>query len=242
MKYVVLPPHNGRTVVVGDVHACYRSLRHLLGSVEWQEGTDRLIFVGDIVDRGFQPLETLRFLHRLDPVLTHIVMGNHDERLIRWARGHPVSLEDGLDIAIDMAGDWVKDHVKWLDAFPQVVRLPDAYGRKRFVVHAGVNPTVSIDEQKERDLIYMRALNSENYFDELSPMWWTVPGVMDNTDVIYGHTPLDDAEPAPRVHRHPNGAAYYGIDGGCVFYGRLIAAVYECDEPEPRFVVVQGVL
>ncbi|HTT70883.1 MAG TPA: metallophosphoesterase, partial [Anaeromyxobacteraceae bacterium] len=41
-----------RTIVVGDVHGCLEELDELLRVVEFRPGFDRLVFVGDLLDRG----------------------------------------------------------------------------------------------------------------------------------------------------------------------------------------------
>ncbi|MBW1784529.1 MAG: metallophosphoesterase, partial [Deltaproteobacteria bacterium] len=38
--------------VVGDIHGCIDPLKRLLDAIPWRPGQDRLIFVGDYVDRG----------------------------------------------------------------------------------------------------------------------------------------------------------------------------------------------
>lgn len=38
--------------VAGDVHGNYKGLIESLMAAGWNEGTDKLVFVGDVVDRG----------------------------------------------------------------------------------------------------------------------------------------------------------------------------------------------
>lgn len=63
--------------VAGDIQGCYDPLRRLLDKVAFDPAHDRLWCVGDLVNRGPQSLETLRFLKDLGPVFSG-VLGNHD--------------------------------------------------------------------------------------------------------------------------------------------------------------------
>ena len=42
----------GRMIIVGDVHGCLAELHELLAECEFRAGTDTLIFVGDLVNKG----------------------------------------------------------------------------------------------------------------------------------------------------------------------------------------------
>src|ERR1700721_1393367 len=74
-----------RTLAIGDVHGCLEELRELLRVARYRADTDRLVFVGDLVDRGPDPVGVVREVRALanaGDVL--VMMGNHEEKLVRW--------------------------------------------------------------------------------------------------------------------------------------------------------------
>ncbi len=73
------------TWAIGDVHGCYRTLRDLVARPEIG-ASDRICFVGDLVNRGPRSLETLRFVADLGDRAT-AVLGNHDLHFLAVAVG-----------------------------------------------------------------------------------------------------------------------------------------------------------
>ena len=66
---------------IGDIHGCYDSFRRLLDKINFDEKSDSLWLTGDLVGRGSQSLETLRFLEGIKNNLVS-VMGNHDLHIL----------------------------------------------------------------------------------------------------------------------------------------------------------------
>ena len=96
--------------IVGDVHGCAAELRTLLAKLGYAPtdplGPDalpthpdgrRLIFVGDLVDRGPDSVGVLDLVRRLVAAgLAFCVPGNHDEKFLRYLRGKDVRIAHGL--------------------------------------------------------------------------------------------------------------------------------------------------
>ena len=54
-----------RTIIVGDIHGCYKELKKLLKKVSFHEDEDWLISLGDLMDRGRQSYEVFDFFENL---------------------------------------------------------------------------------------------------------------------------------------------------------------------------------
>lgn len=71
----------GRDFVVGDLHGCLKELLILLRHVNFDEQKDRLIAVGDLIDRGKYSLGCLSLLKY---PWFYAVLGNHEQMLIDY--------------------------------------------------------------------------------------------------------------------------------------------------------------
>jgi bis(5'-nucleosyl)-tetraphosphatase (symmetrical) len=141
------------TYAIGDIHGCYKTLKHLLEIVCYDAGKDRLWLVGDLVNRGPRSLKVLRWAMGLGENAT-IVLGNHDLHLLGRAYGaRKRKRRDTFDDVLD-ANDR-QDLLDWLRARPLVHVEGD-----HLLVHAGVHPSWSLEELLEQAAAVETALQA----------------------------------------------------------------------------------
>jgi bis(5'-nucleosyl)-tetraphosphatase (symmetrical) len=121
------------TYVIGDLQGCFRSLQGLLDSFGFNRGSDKLWFVGDLVNRGPDSLAVLRFVKDLgDSAVT--VLGNHDLHLLAVAEGFErLKRDDTLDEIL--AAPDRRQLLDWLRRLPLTHFEHDV-----LMVHAGLLP------------------------------------------------------------------------------------------------------
>ncbi len=91
---------DGRDFAVGDIHGHFGRLDAALATVKFTPEKDRLFSVGDLVDRGPQSPDVLKWVGR---PWFHAICGNHDLMTLRRAMGNPIS---GIDHCAH-GGEWL---------------------------------------------------------------------------------------------------------------------------------------
>ena len=119
---------------IGDVHGCYDRLRQLLDTFAFDPSVDELWFVGDLVNRGDNSLEVLRFIKSLGDTAS-CVLGNHDFHLMRFALGLSETKDAGLRALLAAADR--NELLEWLYRRPL---LKVDQRRELIMVHAGLLP------------------------------------------------------------------------------------------------------
>ncbi|XBC38307.1 MAG: symmetrical bis(5'-nucleosyl)-tetraphosphatase [Buchnera aphidicola (Floraphis choui)] len=124
------------TYFVGDVHGCYNELMKLLEQVVFDEKLDHLWLTGDLVNRGSNSIEVMRFVSSLGSH-AHVVLGNHDLNLIA-IYFNIKNKQSKNDIILDMLkSKYIDDLVDWLRRQP-LLQIDEK--RKIIMVHAGIHP------------------------------------------------------------------------------------------------------
>ncbi len=237
-------PTRPRTIVVGDVHGCCDELKELLAKCNYSPASDRVVLVGDLVNKGPLSVETVRFARTAG---LHAVRGNHDDVAL-FAR-------ERRDRARREAGDLAQTEPKyaWTDGLdegdlaylrglPFTLALEEADGSApSLVVHAGVVPGLPLAQQSPEFMYTMRNLMKT---DPSGPTWepsasanegvawakeWTPErcpaGEPRWSHVYFGH----DAKRGLQLEAHAT-----GLDTGACYGGELTAVLL----PERRLVSV----
>lgn len=142
----------GRDFVVGDIHGCFSAYTKLLAGIQFDPTVDRMISVGDLIDRGH---DSLRCLNLLREPYFHSVLSNHEQMMIDrfyggrngyyWFRnGGSWGIEAWNDYNAGKTGNRVPfDHsVELIDLLPLVDDLPflitinTKAGKKYHILHA----------------------------------------------------------------------------------------------------------
>jgi protein phosphatase len=222
--------------IIGDVHGCYDELVDLIDNLGYQHTDEiyqhpagrKLVFVGDLVDRGPKTPEVLRLvMNNVKAGTAFCVPGNHDAKLLKWMNGRDVTIAHGLQESIDQLR-------KETPAFREEVKkfldgLISHYvfdGGNLVVAHAGLR-----EEMHGRGSGAVREFcmygETTGEIDEFGlPVRYNwAAEYKGKAIVVYGHTPVPEPQWLNRT---------IDIDTGCVFGGKLTALRY----PEKELVSV----
>lgn len=158
------------TYIVGDLHGCFTEFQLLLKQVQYDPKQDELFLTGDLVARGENSLECLRFVK--DPKNhAQTVLGNHDLHLLSTLLGiKRVKPNDKVDSIF--AAEDREDLQNWLRNQPLVIQHPK---HKFLLTHAGISPewdlatTLSCAREAEN------VLKSDDYGRYLAQMYENYP-------------------------------------------------------------------
>lgn len=155
---------------IGDVQGCYDELRELLDVIAFDPAEDRLWLVGDLVNRGANSLQTLRFLRSLGNAAV-CVMGNHDFYLLYLAC-NPGAMErkrhDTLQEVLDAPDREVL--LDWLRQRP-LLHVENDY----VLVHAGLPPGWTVRQARARSAEVEAVLSGEQWQFCLPHLWGNLP-------------------------------------------------------------------
>lgn len=222
-----------RTIVIGDIHGCYDELKCLITNLKrekvYKPKKDRLIFLGDYVDRGDKSKDVVAFVRNLQKRNKNVIalMGNHEDMLLDYFNGYDKSwLYNGCDTTADSYGDDVETlyyDMQWM------YELPLYYEDDYFIyAHAGINKNRAMEKQSKFTLLWIR----EAFFNNSKRSEKTV---------IFGHTPtmmLKNTErEKPYFNKNNN---CIGIDTGCVFGGNLTALIIDNNKVKEYYQVKRG--
>ncbi len=211
--------------VMSDIHGEYDKYLRMLNKIRFSDNDD-LIILGDVVDKGSQPIELLRDMMMRPNV--YPIMGNHDLLALDVLRKLAVDItEENAESQVDITVmneliDWLYEGGK--TTYDEFVRLDKEereevieylsefsyyevidVGEKTFIlVHAGLGnfrPDKKLSEYSVEELIMYRTDPEKKYFDD------------DSVYVVTGHTPTLIYSGKPEIYRSHNNIC---IDCGAV--------------------------
>lgn len=161
------------TYAIGDLQGCRQSLSALLEQIHADSPDARLIFLGDLVNRGPQSLATLRQIRALGNS-AEVVLGNHDLHLLAVAHGirkpHPTDTIDEILCAPDR-----DELLDWLRMRPMAL-----WESGHLFVHAGVLPQWSTQQTLSLASEVERVLRGPDWIDFLRQMYGNTPDKWDD--------------------------------------------------------------
>ena len=161
------------TYAVGDIQGCYTELLQLLEKIRFDQASDKLWLVGDLVNRGPGSLQVLRLIKSLGKSAI-TVLGNHDLHLLAVAYGTG-KLHKGDTLSEILAAPDREELLTWL----RHQRLLHAEG-DFVLVHAGLLPGWTVDEAAELAREVEKELRSEHHAEFLSHMYGNQPDAWRN--------------------------------------------------------------
>ena len=198
---------SNRRLIIGDIHGCYDRLIALMDKINIDLDSEKLVFVGDYIDRGPDSYEVVDYLINLKKKYPDIIFikGNHEDMLDKYLsetdrftyliNGGQQTLESYSRHYKPTDGSLIPE--SHLEFFKSLVLYheTDHY----IFVHAGLRKNVPLEKQKPEDLLWIRKNFIQSNYDF-------------GKQVVFGHTPL----PEPLLQ--PN---KIGIDTGAVYGNKL---------------------
>ena len=199
----------GKDFFVGDIHGCYEQLMEALEKIKFNPDVDRLISVGDLVDRGPDSVKCLNLLKEL---WFHAVSGNHEDMMIKsFRREWPTH-------------NYIQNGGKWFFHLPyeeqeQLVLLADTKMPLVIEVETDIGTIGVIHANAPDDWQkYHQLNNDEDFFDDalVEDTIWGRRRIYGNQSgrvkgidyVVVGHTPVEDVTVLENIVYIDTGAVY----------------------------------
>ena len=229
--------------LIGDIHGCFDELELLLKKLDYNiiktdkysvsHPADRkVVFVGDLVDRGPKTPEVLRLVMDMcEEGSAFCVTGNHDDKLKRKLVGRAVTVNHGLAESLEQLERETPEFIARVTRF--LDKLTGHYvfdGGNLAVSHAGLKEHyIGRGSPRIREFCMYGETTGETDEFGLPLRYNWAKDYRGNTMLVYGHTPVPEPEWLNKT---------INIDTGCVFGGKLTALRY----PEKELVSVDAAM
>lgn len=219
--------------IIGDVHGCLKSLKELIKKIPKEE---KIVFTGDLVDRGPNSAEVIDFIIENG---YECVKGNHELMMEDYLMNNDkegIWIYNGGEKTLESyKGDKEKlnKHLLWIQKLPiyLIFNETDEKGRKLCITHAGFNEKNLKLIEKYKQELEVKGIEDRKEKEEFIRltefgfMWnRNEPLKNENYFSAFGHTPVHIFKKInPFVEVEEEGALYNkelgfaAVDGGCVF-------------------------
>ena len=149
------------TYAIGDIQGCYKTFRRLLKRCEFNPQRDKLWLAGDLINRGPQSLEVLRYVRDLGERAI-CVLGNHEIFLLALHLGI-LDRKDTRYLDPILKAKDREELINWIRCWPLM------YTNKQFVlVHAGLIPSWSVLQAEKEAKAIQKILQGDQITDFLA--------------------------------------------------------------------------
>ena len=200
---------SGRLFAIGDIHGCFDPFRELVEHRIGIRKEDRLVLLGDYIDRGTNIREVIDYIIDLRENGYDIIclMGNHEAMMLESIKSEKAQdnwfMNGGYGTLLSFGVESVNElSAKYRTFFRS---LSYYYVADKFIfVHAGFNDNIPDPFEDKFQMIWSRR---DSYMNP----------VFDQKIIVHGHTPIP-----LNVCREEivSGSRVVNIDTGCV-YGEL---------------------
>ena len=157
------------TYVIGDIHGCFDQFTELLKKINYKKDEDKLILLGDLVNRGPDSLSVINHCMADSNIIT--VLGNHDLYLL-----YLLSIDKATGSLKEVVeADRNKQIFKWLLKMPLMLEIVDEVtGNSFLITHAGI-PEIWSSEKTKELASEVTSLLQKNPLKVLQSMWGDNP-------------------------------------------------------------------
>jgi serine/threonine protein phosphatase 1 len=170
--------------VIGDIHGEIDQLKIIIDKINYDPNQDKLIFLGDYIDRGADSYKVYRYIKELDNGENIFLRGNHEEMMV-----DAVLNDNNIELWYHNGGQATErtfpNRSELKEAAQFFNSLPYYHSNQNYIfVHAGIRPDRKLEEQTEHDLVWIRyqflGAEASDFKEERT--------------VIAGHTPVPEVK------------------------------------------------
>jgi serine/threonine protein phosphatase 1 len=206
-----------RLFAIGDIHGCLTPFMELVEQkIKFKHG-DKLVLLGDYIDRGYQSREVVDYIINLQQKEFDIIalLGNHESMLLNTLDSEELfsiwSLNGCFETLESFGITRLKElDQRYIDFFKNLLYY---WSYKQFIfVHAGFNDDMKDPFDDKTEMIWTRRKKYKN-------------PVFKDRVIVHGHSPVPESVCKQRIMEKDQ---VLNLDTGCVYtdregYGRLSA-------------------